>query len=180
MKKSLVILIYLIPFLIGCGNKSYQCIDNIKKDYNFRNENNNIITTHKNFDPSKKIFNRLNNVLSDDFIYIFSWVNHLPLSGTNHFKCLIYDRKSKKHIYIFNTVENYKSLIITYSATDFNEEKLILDYYLEHRVDVLVSLRPAFISSEVGSEYYLLDSTSNKAYVIDNLVLDSNGEIFKK
>ncbi|WP_445456003.1 hypothetical protein [Flavobacterium sp. HNIBRBA15423] len=82
MKKLSFVLIFLIVlFLIGCGNKNYHYIDNIKKGYNVKKENSSIILRHKNFNPSKKVFTKLNNILSDDFIYIYSWVNHLPIDG---------------------------------------------------------------------------------------------------
>lgn len=179
MKKLSFVLIFLIIFLIGCGNKNYHYINSIKKDYNIKKENSSIILCHKNFNPSKKVFAKLNNILSDDFIYIYSWVNHLPMAGTNHFTVLVYDRKSNKPLYVSNTLEDTKSISIKENATGFEEEQLILKYYLEKNIDALISLPPAFSSSEVGSEYYLFDSVSKEAYVVKNLILNNDGEIFK-
>lgn len=179
MKKSLFITFLFMPFLFGCGNKNYQNINNIKKNYNIVKGDNSIILRHKNFNPSNFIFDELDKVMSDDFIYIYSWVNHLPTAGTNHFKGLIYDRKSKKQFYIFNTLENTKSINIDEDTESFKEEILILNYYLENNLDVLISLSPAFSSSEVGSEFYLFDSLSKEAFVVKNLVLNNDGEIFK-
>ncbi|WP_154652598.1 hypothetical protein [Flavobacterium rivuli] len=171
MKKSLIIILFFISFLTGCSNKNYQCIETIKTDYNNKSENNNIIVTHKNFNPSKKIFNKLGNDISDDFIYIFSWVNHLP-SSTNHFQCLIYDRKSKKCLCISNTVNDSKAFNVDNDTMEFEAEKLILNYFFENNINTLVLMPKAFSSSGIGPEYYLFDSASKEAYVIENLVLD--------
>lgn len=171
MKKSLIIILFFISFLMGCSNKNYQCIENIKGDYNIKNGNNGILIAHKNLNPSKKIFQKLGNDISDDFIFIYSWVNHLPLSS-NHFRCLIYDRKSKRKFYISNTEERPDSFNIHSATTEFREEMLILSYYMESKIITLTSLPKAFSSSEIGSEYYLFDSASKEAYVIENLVLE--------
>ncbi|GGD21298.1 hypothetical protein GCM10011343_09690 [Flavobacterium orientale] len=164
--------------LNSCANKNYQYIENIKRDHNTGKENSKIILKSKNFNPSKKVFRKLNNI-SDDFIYIFSWVNYLPMAGTNHFRCLIYDRKSRRTFYVFNTLENTKSIYIDDNTIKFKEQKLILNYYLEKNIAALIALSPAFGSSEIGSEYYLFDSLSKEAFVIKNLVLNDDGEIWK-
>ncbi|MFW0739983.1 hypothetical protein [Flavobacterium sp. T12S277] len=179
MKKSILTLIFFSTILVGCSNKNYQNINNMKKAYNTRNGDAHIILSHKNFNPTKKIFLELNNNLTNDFIYIYSWVNHLPISGTNHFKSLIYDRKSSKQIYISNTLKDVNSINLRDDKTNYKEEQLILDYYIGNRMDAIISLSPPFSSSEIGSEYFLFDSVSKNTYVIKNLVLNNNGEVFK-
>ena len=174
MKKSISVLIFFSIILIGCSsNKNYQNINSIKKNYNIRNGDNGIILSHKNFNPSKKIFAELNNDLANDFIYIFSWVNHLPISGTNHFKALIYDRKSNKRFYISNTLEDINSINLRDDVTKHKEEQLILEYYIDNKMDALISLSPPFSSSEIGSEYFLFDSVSKNTYVIKNMILNN-------
>lgn len=179
MKKSLFVLIFFSIFLVGCSNKNYQKIDNMKKNYNIRNGYTGIILSHKKFNPSKQVFAELNNDLTNDFIYIYSWVNHLPISGTNHFKALIYDRKSNKRFYISNTLKDINSINLKDDMTNYKEEELILDYYLDNRMNILISLSPSFSSSEIGSDFFLFDSVSKNTYVIKNLVLNNNGDIFK-
>lgn len=178
MKKSIVGFVFFILFLNSCANKNYQLIENIKRNYSIRNGNNSILIKSKNFNPSRKVFSILNNVLSDDFIYIFSWVNHLPLAGANHFRCLIYDRKSNKTFYVFNTLEDTKSININEDNINFKEQKLILKDYLENNLEPLISLPTTFRSSEVGAEYYLFDSLSKEVFVVKHLILNDDGEIF--
>ncbi|WP_374173024.1 hypothetical protein [Flavobacterium tructae] len=151
----------------------------MRKNYNIKNGDNSILLSHKNFNPSKKVFAELNNDLTNDFIYIYSWVNHLPISGTNHFKALIYDRKTNKRFYISNTLKDINSINLRDDMTNYKEEQLILEYYIDKRIDDLISLSPPFSSSEIGSEYFLFDSLSKNSYVIKNMVLNNKGEIFR-
>lgn len=179
MKKLIFLLMFFSTILIGCSNTNYQIINNLKKDYNSRNGDNDIILSHKKINPSKKIFKKLNKDLGNDFIYIYSWVNHLPTSGTNHFKALIYDRKLDKRFYISNTLEDINSINLKDDLTNYKEEQLILKYYIDNRINALISLSPAFSSSEIGSEYFLFDSVSKNTFIVKNMVLNNNGEIFK-
>ncbi|GIQ61169.1 hypothetical protein Flavo103_43040 [Flavobacterium collinsii] len=178
MKKSIFALVFFSTILIGCSNKNYQNISNMEKNYNIRNGDTGIILSHKKFNPTKKVFAELNNNLTNDFIYIYSWVNHLPISGTNHFKALIYDRKSNKRFYISNTLEDINSINLRDDMANYKEEQLILGYYIDNKIDTLISLSHPFSSSEIGSEYFLFDSVSKNTYIIKNLVLNNNGKIW--
>lgn len=178
MKITLYIIILTLPFLLSCSTKNYQKIDGIKNQYNAVNTDNSILLQHKKFNPSKKVFAKLNGVLSNDFIYIFSWVNHLPRTN-NHFSTLIFDKKNSRKYYIFNTEDEIKTILIKESKDDYEEQKLILEYYLKGEIDILESLSSPFISSEIGTEYYLFNAGADRVYIIKNLVLNDESKIFK-
>ena len=170
MKKPILLISLLMLFLIGCSTK-YQVIDQIQANNEELNEN--IILSHKGFNPSKKIFAKLDKELSDDFIYIFSWVNHLPMAS-DHFTALVYDRKSKRTFYINNSLEDKNSIEIREKTTNHKEERIVLDYYLKNKIDSLISLPPTF---EMGSRYTLFGSRKKEAFVVKNIELDENGKI---
>ena len=168
--RTLILLSFWVLTLNSCSS-NYQVIDRIQSHHNI--EKGNIILSNKGFNPSKKIFARLDKVLSDDFIYIFSWVNHLPMVS-NHFTALIYDRESKRTFYINNTLENERLIEIKEESTNHQEEKIILDYYFNNKINTLVSLTPTF---DLASQFSLFDSKTEEAYVVENLELDKNSEI---
>ena len=178
MNISLLLLIFCTLFIFSCSNNNYRNIETLKKNYNLKNEKTGIVLSHKKFNPSKKVFENLNNDLTDDFIYIYCWVNHLPIT-TNHFQALIYDRKLNKQYYISNTLQDKNLVNLNDDSSKYMEEQLILKYYLDDKIDSLMSLSPPFISSEIGSQYSLFDPTLKNTFVIKNLILDNNGEIFK-
>lgn len=167
--KSIIILFFSLV-IYGCSNKNYNQIIDIKKEYENNNDDN-IILRSKDFKPNKKIFKKLKSDITDDFVYIFSWVNHLPIVGIDEYKSILYDKNTKKVYYINNTPENKKKIHITTENKNFKEEKKLLDGFLNEKIDSLVNLKPRYVSSEIGSDYYIFDSTSKKAFVIKNFTL---------
>ena len=104
--KSIIILFFLV-IIYGCGDKNYNQIIDIKKEYENNNDDN-IILRSKDFKPNKKIFKQLKKDITGDFVYIFSWVNHLPIAGIDEYKSILYDKNTQNIYYINNTSENKK------------------------------------------------------------------------
>lgn len=175
MKTFIILFLLSALMLSGCSNQ-YKVVKQIKSGYEIENEP--IILSHKQFNPSKIIFRNLRGDLSDNFVYIFSWSNDLPLVS-NRFTGLIYDQNSDRKFYLSNTILNKKLLQIKESSSVHNEEEIILDYYLKNKIDSLTSLPQLFSSSEAGASYTLFDTKKRKAYVIDNLILGVDGKVLK-
>lgn len=178
----IIIVIIIGSFLISCGSKNFRKLSAIETVYNGVNAKNTINLSKGSFNPSKDIFKRLGDSLSSNYIYVYSWVNHLPQSGTKHFSAVVYDYESDTTYYIANTLEKPKLIQITNSNDEnlFLEEKFILKNYIEGKSDFLLAIKPKFISSEIGSDYYLLDSKLNTAYVFKNIILHNEGGLFNE
>jgi len=80
---------------------------------------------------------------------------------------------------VSNSLENVNLITITERTESFQEEKLILKYYLNNRIEDLLSLPILFSSTEMGTNYSVLDSTTKKGFEIENLCLNINGQILK-
>ena len=167
--KPITILFFLF-IIYGCANKNYNLIINIKEEYENKNDDN-IILRNKSFRPNKEIFKKLNTDITGDFVYIFSWVNHLPIVGIDEYKSILYDKNTQKTYYINNTPENKKKIHIAIENKNFKEEKNLLEGFLDGKIDSLVNLKPRYISTETGTDYYIFDSTSKKVFVIKNFTL---------
>ncbi|MCW1147805.1 hypothetical protein [Flavobacterium lacisediminis] len=163
--------IVFIFLLSSCSIKNYNSIENLKELHNHQNPDKLIFLNKKNFNPSKKIFKKINGKITNDFVYIFSWVNHLPIAGTKHFKALIYDKNSKEVFYVNNTFEDSKTILFSKNVKNFKEEKLILKCYNNGIIDSLLILKPRFVSSEIGASYYIFDSNEKKVYFLSNFTL---------
>lgn len=169
MKSSLSFILLLL--LCSCSNKNYNLIRIIKEDYNNKSVEQSIVLRNKGFNPTKKIFKKIDNELTGDFIFIFSWVNHLPLSGANHYKAIVLDKISNQTFYINNTIEDVNKIYLSTDSANFFEEQIILNGFLNEKIDSLISLKPRYISSEIGTDYYIFDSSSKKAYVIEKFTI---------
>ena len=124
--KPITILFFLF-IIYGCGNKNYNLIIDIKEDYENNNDDN-IVLRNKSFKPNKEIFKKLKRNVTGDFVYIFSWVNHLPTVGVNEYKSILYDKNTKKVYYINNTLENKKKIHVATESKNFKEEKILINY----------------------------------------------------
>ncbi len=175
MKKVLHII--WILFLVSCSASNYKTILDIKERHR-KTENKSIILSHKGFNPSKIIFKKLDKSIGDDLVYIFSWKNNLPMAS-DQFKALVYDKRTSQTLYVGNNHQNKNDIVIKQDPNHYDEESLILKYYIGGKIEQLVSLKPQFSSSEVGTEYYLFDTKSNNAWVISNLILNQDGNVFE-
>lgn len=153
----------------SCSTSKYKVLEGIQKDYSFDNsESSYLRISNGKINSTKKVFRKLNNSLSNDYVYIFSLVNHMPMAS-NHFQALVHDKKLEKTFYLSNSLENDELITITEKTESFREEKLILEYYLNNRIEDLLSLPVLFSSAEMGTNYSLLDSTTKKGFKIENL-----------
>ena len=178
MKQITIIAIFLVFLFSSCSTIKYREIDKIRNNYNSSNETNYIALSNRMFNPTKKIFNKLDNSLGENYIYIFSWVNHLPMVS-DHFTALLYDVESNETFYINNTLESPNDIKITKKTESHKEEMFILNYYLDNKIDSLTSLPLLYSSAEMGTQYSILDISVSKAYVIENLFLNEKGQILK-
>lgn len=180
MKKFLFFILFATTF--GCVPVNYKKINSMKKEFNESNSDDIIVINNNKFNPTEYLFKKLDGKISNDFIYIYSWVNHLPRVGTNHFIAMVYDQKTKKVFYV-NNEENNKLININEFKSNpniFMTEEFILKQYLDNNIAFLNSFKPTFSSAEVGSEYYLFNSMSNKVYLLKNILLDREENLFKK
>lgn len=83
---------------VGCSTTNYRYVDSLKKDFNSSYPKDPIFIKIQEYNPSKKIFKKLDGKISNEFVYIFTWINHMPTVGTKHFNAIIYDYKTKKNI----------------------------------------------------------------------------------
>ena len=162
--KQITLLFYLF-IIYGCSNKNYNLIIDIKEEYE-NNYEDKIVLRDKGFRPNKEIFKKLKTDITGDFIYIFSWVNHLPIVGIDEYKSILYDKNTRKVYYINNTSENKKRINIATENKNFKEEKYLLAGILEGKIDSLVNLKPKYISSEIGCDYCPVQVTKNKNQII--------------
>lgn len=163
-----VVFVFFVIILSACsvGNKVklYDNIVNIGNAFNERNADKVFVSTRK-FHPLKTILKQLEyDKKNNQVVVIFSWVNHLPITGVNHFECLIHDLNSNTTYYCNNTPEDYKEIRISknYNKT-FEYHSLFLKHYQMGDLDSLVSQSPVFTSSEDGTYFMLFDTQKQKA-----------------
>ncbi|MGK4568179.1 hypothetical protein [Flavobacterium sp. 3HN19-14] len=132
----------------------------------------------KKFNPVKFIFNNLKEKLKDTnhIIFLFSWVNHLPTTGTNDFESIVYDLDNHKKYYIYNFRENFKNIIIKESLpSDLNGADTIIENYKLNKIEYLKSLQTS-TSAELGQDYLIqninLQNHINKTSVFKSLVTE--------
>lgn len=176
---KLMTCLFFLILCTSCSTAKYKVLEDIQKEYSSNNsESAYLRISNGKINSTKKVFRKLDDSLSNDYVYIFSLVNHMPMVS-NHFQALVYDRKLERTFYVSNSLENVKLITITERTESFQEEKLILKYYLNNRIEDLLSLPILFSSTEMGTNYSVLDSTTKKGFEIENLCLNINGPIFK-
>ncbi|MEI6949846.1 hypothetical protein V9K67_21850 [Paraflavisolibacter sp. H34] len=172
MKFAIIGLSFLILF--SCSPKPYKVVQSAKNEYN-ASSNGTLIYLQRKINPLKLIFKRLDRKIDEEnFVFIFSWVNHLPIAGTNDFRALFVDNGRNKKRFFYNKIEAPKTVYMVTDNSNFRDLDFILGKVLEGKVEDLASLPPKFSSAEVGEQFYVFDIKNGKAkvYIIKNFFLD--------
>ncbi len=171
--RPIVIYLILSILMFGCSPKHFKSLkSNVIKERD-ENERDYYLLPLK---VAKKTLRTLPKRLSEDFIYIYAPVNHMP-SASEHFEVVIYDCQEHKYFTIENSHDypnDYKINEVTSVSKDF---QFILDYYQKGNIAELLNLPELFNSGHIFSNYRLYDSKENSLYEINNLFINNNGEI---
>ena len=178
----------ILILILGCSSKKqninlnandlYTKIESeINKHNSFENDTEYFKTTK--FNPVKSIFNNLEKQLknSNHLVFLFSWVNHLPTTGTMHFQSIVYDFDNNKKYYCYNFVDNNKNIIIEETLPkNFQTANVIIKNYELNKIDYLRTLQNRFSSAEIGQDYLIQEidllKKTNKTLVLKSVTLD--------
>lgn len=168
--KKITLIIFMYVFSVGCTSLKYSEIVSLKNNHNSINKTNSITISNKNFHPLRHILRKLKNSISNNYIVIFSWVNHLPRVGVNEFQCLVYDYEAKTTYYIKNEEQNIDSFEISrIDDKSFKNEKFIMVNYLLGNLEVLSNYKTKFSSVEFGTDYNFIDLKTKKVFLFENI-----------
>ncbi len=177
MKKILSLI--MLSIIISCQsqNNILKDINDLQKVYNKQDKKlkKSKILLGRKFNPTKIISNKLATKLNNNnFIYIFSWANTMPITNTHIFYALLHDLSTGKNYYVYNKQENKKNIIIKDKGNQYfiDHEYLLSEYLKMGNLDDLVPFEHQANSAEIGTNYYLFDTQNKKVYNIQNIVFE--------
>ncbi|MCT3835632.1 hypothetical protein HZQ12_17520 [Elizabethkingia anophelis] len=177
--KKILSLIMLSIIIISCKtqNNILKDINDLQKVYNKQDKKlkKSKILLGRKFNPTKIISNKLATKLNNNnFIYIFSWANTMPITNTHIFYALLHDLSTGKNYYVYNKQENKKNIIIKDKGNQYfiDHEYLLREYLKMGNLDDLVPFEHQANSAEIGTNYYLFDTQNKKVYNIQNIVFE--------
>ncbi len=177
-------MIYIFSiFIVGCSSQKkltghtealYQKLESGLENLN-QSDNDTFYFKSENFNPVKIIFEKLENKLqtTDSLIFVFSWINHLPMAGANHLESIVYDLEKEKTYYLYNYRNDYKNIIVQeIRPDDFNTIDMVFENFQKGDIEYLKNQQNQFSSAEMGQDYLILKIHLGKDF-IDTLVLES-------